>query len=54
MGKSGAGKDAIQAATCKAHPNAFHKIVSCTTRPIRDGEQDGASYNFISCSILLN
>lgn len=48
MGKAGAGKDAIQSATCKAHPNVFHKIVSCTTRPAREGEQDGVAYNFIS------
>ena len=48
MGKAGAGKDAIQNATCKAHPNVFHKIVSCTTRPPREGEQDGIAYNFIT------
>ena len=48
IGKSGAGKDAIQSATCKAHPNVFNKIVSCTTRPIRDNEQEGLSYYFIS------
>ena len=47
MGKAGAGKDAIQSATCKAHPNVFHKIVSCTTRPAREGEQDGNAYHFI-------
>ena len=48
MGKAGAGKDAVQSATCKAHPNVFHKIVSCTTRPARDHEQDGIAYDFIS------
>lgn len=48
MGKAGAGKDSIQNATCKAHPNVFHKIVSCTTRPPREGEEDGIAYNFIS------
>ena len=48
MGKAGAGKDAMQNATCKAHPNVFHKIVSCTTRPPREGEQDGIAYNFIT------
>lgn len=48
IGKSGAGKDSIQNVTCRSHPNVFHKIVSCTTRPARDGEQNGASYHFIS------
>lgn len=48
IGKTGAGKDAIQNATCKAHPNVFHKIISCTTRPSRDHEQDGVAYNFLS------
>ena len=48
MGKAGAGKDAIQNATCRAHPNVFNKIISCTTRPAREGEQDGNAYHFIS------
>jgi guanylate kinase len=48
IGKSGAGKDAIQSATCKAHPNVFNKIISCTTRPIRENEQDGIHYSFVS------
>lgn len=47
MGKAGAGKDSVQNATCKAHPNVFHKIVSCTTRPPREGEEDGVAYHFI-------
>ena len=47
MGKSGAGKDYFQNITCETHPLMFHKIISCTTRPIRDNEKDGVDYNFI-------
>lgn len=48
IGKAGAGKDSIQKATCEAHPLMFHPIVSCTTRPMREGEVEGVDYNFIS------
>ena len=50
MGKAGAGKDSIQEATCKLHPDIFHPIISCTTRPPRDGEIDGVAYHFLSIS----
>lgn len=48
IGKAGAGKDYIQNVTCSAHPGTFHKIVSCTTRPMRDNEVDGKDYHFLS------
>lgn len=48
IGKAGAGKDAIQKATCALHPLMFNPIVSCTTRPMREGEVDGVNYHFIS------
>jgi guanylate kinase len=48
IGKAGAGKDSIQKATCEAHPLMFHPIVSCTTRPAREGEVEGVDYHFIS------
>ena len=48
IGKSGAGKDAIQKATCAAHPLIFNPIVSCTTRPAREYEVNGINYHFIS------
>lgn len=48
IGKAGAGKDSIQKATCELHPLMFHPIVSCTTRPAREGEVEGVDYNFIS------
>lgn len=48
IGKAGAGKDSIQKATCELHPLMFHPIVSCTTRPAREGEIEGVNYHFIS------
>lgn len=48
IGKAGAGKDSIQKATCELHPLMFHPIVSCTTRPAREGENEGVDYHFIS------
>ena len=48
IGKAGAGKNSIQKATCERHPLMFHPIVSCTTRPAREGEMEGVNYHFIS------
>lgn len=46
LGLSGSGKTTIETALCKNH--YFKKIVSCCTRPPRDGEIDGVDYHFIS------
>ena len=43
FGKSGAGKDTIQRYLIDTYPNDTKSIVSCTTRPKRDYEQDGDS-----------
>lgn len=48
IGQTGAGKSAIQRASCELHPALFNKIVGCTTRPIREDEIQGVHYNFIS------
>lgn len=48
IGKAGAGKDSIQKATCELHPLMFHPIISCTTRPAREGEIEGVDYHYIS------
>ena len=48
IGKAGAGKDSIQKATCELHPLMFHSIVSCTTRPAREGEIEGVDYHYIT------
>lgn len=48
FGKSGAGKDTIQKWIMKHYPHRFNSIVSCTTRPPRDGEVDGKDYFFLT------
>lgn len=46
FGKSGSGKDTIE--KWLVHTYHFHKVVSYTTRPPREGEIDGINYHFIS------
>lgn len=48
VGEAGCGKDALLQATLAASPNSFHKIISCSTRPPREGEVDGKNYHFLT------
>jgi guanylate kinase len=50
MGKSGAGKDTLLKALLQTpkFQNIAVPIISCTTRPIRENEQNGVDYHFIS------
>ena len=48
FGKSASGKDTIQKWIVSNFPRTFNGIVSCTTRPPRDGEQDGVAYHFLT------
>ena len=52
MGKAGAGKTSILNALCAEYPE-YHKIVSCTTRPMRDNEKEGEDYHFLSDSQFI-
>ena len=45
IGQAGSGKDTILRAVCEKNPE-LNKIISCTTRPIRDNEEDGIDYHF--------
>lgn len=48
MGKAGAGKDRMMQATLtrlQDVPN-IHEIISCTSRPIREGEAHGINYYY--------
>lgn len=45
MGEAGSGKDRTMQAVLAAAPSA-HEIISCTTRPIRDGEAHGVNYYY--------
>lgn len=46
IGKAGSGKDTILHGIID--DNRFHEIVSCTSRPPREGEINGFNYNFLS------
>lgn len=46
MGKSSSGKDTIYKRLSERMPE-LRRIVPYTTRPIRDGEQEGVEYHFV-------
>lgn len=48
FGKSASGKDTIQKWITTNFPALTKGIVSCTTRPPRDGEQEGVDYFFLT------
>lgn len=48
MGKAGSGKDTILRRLIELYPDKLHEIVSCTTRPPREGEENGVNYYFLS------
>ena len=47
IGEAGCGKDTILKKVLAAAPTTFNEIISCTTRPPREGEVDGVNYFFI-------
>lgn len=47
MGEAGSGKDRMMQELLKAYPH-FHEIVSCTTRPKREGEVEGVNYFYLT------
>ena len=49
FGPAGSGKDYIQKQAMKTMfgKKWLHEIISCTTRPPREGEKDGIDYHFI-------
>ena len=44
IGESGSGKDTIVKEVVRKQP--LHKIIPCTSRPIRENEIDGVNYHF--------
>ena len=46
IGKSGTGKDTLYRELLDDGALPFERLVPCTTRPIRAGEQDGRDYHF--------
>lgn len=47
-GKSGSGKDTVAQCLLQRYPEETMKMVSFTSRPMRDGEINGREYHFIS------
>lgn len=47
IGEAGSGKDTLMKGVLKVNPN-LHEIISCTTRPPREGEKEGVNYYFLS------
>ena len=49
MGKSGSGKTTLQDALLEEPEfKDANPIINCTTRPIRDNEQNGVNYHFLT------
>ena len=53
MGKAGSGKDTILQTVLKDEP-ALHEIISCTSRPMRQGEKHGINYFYYNDQDFLN
>ena len=47
MGKSSSGKDTIYSRLLQDEEMQLKKIILYTTRPMREGEQDGREYHFV-------
>lgn len=52
MGKSATGKDTIYKSLLQNSELKLNRIVSYTTRPIREGEEDGIEYHFTDVEIM--
>ena len=48
MGKSSSGKDSIYQQIMQQRKLPLERIIPYTTRPIREGEEDGREYHFCS------
>lgn len=46
MGEAGSGKDTLLKKVLAARKDSLNEIVSCTTRPPREGEKNGVNYYF--------
>ena len=54
IGEAGTGKDTIMQRVLAAAPSLFNEIISCTTRPIREGEKEGVNYYYLTDEEFLD
>lgn len=54
LGKSSTGKDTIYKSIRQTFEYNLKPVVLYTTRPIRDGEKDGITYNFVTEDEYIN
>lgn len=47
LGKAGAGKDTVARILVENNPE-WHMMISCTTRPMREGEKEGINYYYLT------
>lgn len=48
IGGSGTGKTFFERTLCRQFPNHYARVVSYTTRPMRQGETEGLEHHFVS------
>ena len=48
IGKSSTGKDTIYKKLLYKYPDELKQVIMYTTRPIREDEKDGVTYNFVT------
>ena len=48
IGEAGSGKDRIMSEVLASRPALFNEIISCTTRPMREGEAEGINYYYLT------
>ena len=48
VGEAGCGKDTLMQGILNKYPLKFNEIISCTTRPMREGESHGVNYYFLT------
>lgn len=54
IGESGSGKTTLIKRLIKKYPNKFKKIVTCTSRTMRNGEIEGVDYHFLPEKYFTN
>lgn len=48
IGEAGSGKDTLMQRILTEYPLVFNEIISCTTRPMREGEAEGVNYFYLT------